>query len=260
MIAEVLPFTSRTPKSALGLPPYAVEKHNVDLTGTQLEIYDLMASRFRRQLSDADTWRDRFGTLRRARPLRLLQAASNPDLLIDPIATFKSRERQPGTISPSWIGSRPTARQTTCKVTSRPGIVSEIADGGGKVVCWSNFVSNLDQFTRLLQKELGIPTYQIDGRVPAGVDALHGEGASDKEQPGESDTRELIIEKFLNEPGPAVLVTNPASCSESISLHSSCHNAVYLDRTYDCALFLHLLIAFTGWALLLMQLLPYIFF
>jgi hypothetical protein len=35
-----------------------------------------------------------------------------------------------------------------------------------------------------------------------------------------------------------VLVTNPASCSESISLHSSCHNAIYLDRTYDCALFL----------------------
>jgi hypothetical protein len=33
-------------------------------------------------------------------------------------------------------------------------------------------------------------------------------------------------------------VTNPASCSESISLHHSCHNAIYLDRTYDSALFL----------------------
>jgi hypothetical protein len=33
-------------------------------------------------------------------------------------------------------------------------------------------------------------------------------------------------------------VTNPASCSESISLHRGCHNAIYLDRTYDCAQFL----------------------
>ena len=48
----------------------------------------------------------------------------------------------------------------------------------------------------------------------------------------------MIIQRFLGTAGPAVLVTNPASCSESISLHSSCHNAIYLDRTYDCALFL----------------------
>jgi hypothetical protein len=33
-------------------------------------------------------------------------------------------------------------------------------------------------------------------------------------------------------------VTNPASSSESISLHRACHNAIYLDRTYDCAQFL----------------------
>lgn len=35
-----------------------------------------------------------------------------------------------------------------------------------------------------------------------------------------------------------MLVTNPASCSESISLHEGCHHAIYLDRTYDCAQFL----------------------
>jgi hypothetical protein len=30
-------------------------------------------------------------------------------------------------------------------------------------------------------------------------------------------------------------VANPAACAESISLHSSCFVAVYLDRTHDCA-------------------------
>src|SRR5581483_7916405 len=56
--------------------------------------------------------------------------------------------------------------------------------------------------------------------------------------PPEAETRERIIESFLNTEGAAVIVTNPASCSESISLHRTCHNAIYLDRTYDCALFL----------------------
>ena len=32
-------------------------------------------------------------------------------------------------------------------------------------------------------------------------------------------------------------MTNPATSSESISLHRACHNAIYLDRTYDAALF-----------------------
>ena len=32
-------------------------------------------------------------------------------------------------------------------------------------------------------------------------------------------------------------MTNPATSSESISLHKACHNAIYLDRTYDAALF-----------------------
>jgi hypothetical protein len=54
----------------------------------------------------------------------------------------------------------------------------------------------------------------------------------------EADTREQIIDKFLGTNGPAVLVTNPASTSGSISLYSTCHNAIYLDRTYECALFL----------------------
>ena len=83
-----------------------------------------------------------------------------------------------------------------------------------------------------------MPTYQIDGRVPAGDETVDDAQSEHTKNPGDDDTREQIIDRFLNVLGPAVLVTNPASCSESISLHTFCHNAVYLDRTYDCALFL----------------------
>ena len=114
-------------------------------------------------------------------------------------------------------------------------IVGEIAESGGKVVCWSNFVANLDQFADLVRSRLRLPVFQIDGRVPAGNDALHADADSSTDAPGEGDTRELVIHKFLHLAGPAVLVTNPASTSESVSLHRSRHNAIYLDRTYDCA-------------------------
>jgi len=35
-----------------------------------------------------------------------------------------------------------------------------------------------------------------------------------------------------------VLIANPAACGESISLHKICHNAIYIDRTFNCAHFL----------------------
>lgn len=235
--ATVLPFVHRTPKAALGLPPYEVFEHSVPLHGIQAEVYQLIASRFRQSLADAETWRDKLDALRRGRPIRLLQAAANPDLLNGRDAFFAAPRVDNG--SPTLMDRLATypARETPAKSVAALDIIRTIAANDGKVVCWSNFVSNLDHFTELVKQTLGLPAYQIDGRVPSGDDALHAqEGPADS--PGETDTREQIIARFLDTPGPAVLVTNPASCSESISLHRTCWNAIYLDRTYDCALYL----------------------
>jgi SNF2-related domain len=80
VLHDVHPFVARTPKAALGLRPYEIHRHEVALRATQAEIYDLIVSRFRRRIEDADTWADKLEALRRARPVRLLQAAANPDL------------------------------------------------------------------------------------------------------------------------------------------------------------------------------------
>lgn len=80
ILNNVQPFMSRTPKEALGLRPYKVSRHEVPLQGTQAEIYQLIVSGLRRRIDDAETWADKVETLRRARPIRLLQAATNPDL------------------------------------------------------------------------------------------------------------------------------------------------------------------------------------
>lgn len=236
----VLPFVHRTPKSALGLPPYEVVEHSVPLQGIQAEVYQLITNRFRQSLADAETWRDKLDALRRGRPIRLLQAAANPDLLNNRDTYFAAPRIANAT--PTLMDRLATyhARETPAKSLAALDLVRDIAAKDGKVVCWSNFVPNLDHFTHLVKDTLGLPAYQIDGRVPSGDDALHAshpEGVP-ADGPGETDTREQIIARFLDTPGPAVLVTNPASCSESISLHRTCWNAIYLDRTYDCALYL----------------------
>ncbi|WP_176722224.1 SNF2-related protein [Candidatus Thiosymbion oneisti] len=238
VLGKIGPFVSRTPKEALGLSPYEVIRHAVDLRATQAEIYALIYNQFRRHLQDAQTWQDKLNALRRGRPIRLLQAAANPALfnVRDSYYRLPRLEERPPTLM-ERLAAYPQ-KELPAKSLAALDLVASIMDRQEKVVCWSNFVANLDHFRKLVHERLGVPCFQIDGRVPAGTDALRDDPNERCGRPGEEDTREVIIQRFLANESPAVLITNPASCSESISLHSSCHNAIYLDRTYDCALFL----------------------
>jgi len=237
VLHEIQPFISRTPKAALNLRPYEVFRHIAEMTGTQAEIYDLIENQLRRSLPEAATWKEKIERLRRNRPLRLLQAATNPDLLNQSDRFFGIPRID--TPSASLLERLATYRTTETPVKSLLALrlIGEIATRGQKVVCWSNFVPNLDQFSELVRSKLKLPCFQIDGRVATARETLYEE-ESKTQTIEDEETRERIIERFLASEGPAVLVTNPASCSESISLHRTCHNAIYLDRTYDCALFL----------------------
>ncbi len=238
VLRAVHPFVSRTPKETLGLPPYQVVRHQVPMDRTQEEIYLLVESNFRRRLDDADQWQEKLAALRRGRPIRLLQAASNPDVLnrVDGFYGLPRLVSQNPTLMERLAGYRST--EVPSKSLTALGLIREMADRGEKVVVWSNFLLNLDQFTQLVRTESTVPAFQVDGRIPTGDESSDERIDHLSPYPQEGDTREQIIERFLATTGPAVLVTNPASCSESISLHRSCHNAIYLDRTYDCALFL----------------------
>lgn len=238
VLKEIHPFVGRTPKSALGLLPYEVNYHQVPLGTLQAEIYHLVASGLRRRIEGAESWQDKIEALRRARPIRLLQAAANPDLFNS--ADNFYRLPRSGVDNPTLMDRLANYRvhETPAKSEAALQLVTDIAEMGGKVVCWSNFVANLDQFSGLVRKRLALTCFQIDGRIPTGDEPMDDQPNGGRANPNDTDTRERIIDRFLGTKGPAVLVTNPASCSESISLHRGCHHAIYLDRTYDCAQFL----------------------
>ena len=69
-----------------------------------------------------------------------------------------------------------------------------------------------------------------------GADFIHGgvETGSDEEE----FTREGKIARFHSDEKSYVLVANPAACAESISLHTVCHHAIYVDRNYNAAQYL----------------------
>ena len=94
-----------------------------------------------------------------------------------------------------------------------------------KVVIWTNFVGTLfrikDAFDAL----------DWDNRV------VYGGTPTDDAQDG--DSREEIIEEFKDRNSNLdILIANPAACAESISLHKTCHNAIYYDLSYNCAEYL----------------------
>ncbi len=238
VLQRIQPFLTRTPKEELGLGPYEIVRHEIALRDTQKDIYDLIVSSFRRRIERAELWTDKIESLRRGRPVRLLQAATNPNTLNSAEDYYRL---------PRLENSNPTLmerlvtyadRETPAKFEVALDIISSIVENGGKVVCWSNFISNLDQFARYIRSRLPIPVFQVDGRIPVGDEVEYDDPNPGCSPPRELETREGIITRFLDAVGSAVLVTNPASCSESISLHHGCHNAIYLDRTYDGAMFL----------------------
>ena len=235
VLPSIVPFTTRTAKVELGLPPFRAERHDIPIGGTQAQIYRLIRNRLRGRLKDAVTWEDKLEALRRARPIRLLQAAANPDLLNHPDDAHRLSAVSPANPTLMERLARFAATDRPAKSIAAIDLVRTLTTEGDKIVCWSNFIRNLDSFRKLLRVELALPTFQVDGRVPTSDDP-----GQDRDGGGvhEDDSREERIERFLNTDGPAVLVTNPATSSESISLHRGCRHAVYLDRTYDAALFL----------------------
>lgn len=106
--------------------------------------------------------------------------------------------------------------------------VKELKAKKEKVVIWTNFVGTIEKLEKYFKEELGLNCRSIYGKIPIEQTSIADEL-----------TREQIRDEFVNEKsGLDILIANPAACAESISLHKTCHNAVYYDLSYNCAQYL----------------------
>lgn len=214
------PFFFRITKSQLELPTPSFHFKKYRLSPLQELIYKGVAAKFLSELEISNKDKQILRELRRARSIRLLQIASNPSLLRANceeflVPPFDAKGLDIGDV----INNYPNL-EIPSKIQAVVNLADELVSKGEKVLIWSMFVHNLFMIEKLLVKYNPVVIY---GGIPY---------TNDEEV---EISREQLIHKFKTDNNCKLLIANPAACAESISLHKVCHNAIYLDRSFNCA-------------------------
>jgi len=94
------------------------------------------------------------------------------------------------------------------------------------------FIKTIETLADYL-KSVGIETRLLYGSTPVASDDMTEVDESYE------NTREGIIKEFHKADSSfSVIIANPFAVAESISLHKVCHNAIYIERSFNCAHFI----------------------
>lgn len=223
----IAPLYVRTTKNELGLRNPFISIDFLAMSELQQQIYDAMLDRYA-GIFDLDR-RDRamFAQMGEV-AMYLLQAACSPRLLSesgDPARAY----RFPSLAIPA--GSRLASlidnyadHEIPAKIERACRIIDANVELGRKTLVWSNFPGNLLDLERQLA---GLNPALIYGAIPS----------YDRAEPGVR-TRERELERFRNHPDCWVMLANPAAMSEGVSLHLSCNDAIYIERTFNAGQYL----------------------
>lgn len=231
LIDEISPFFIRVKKSDLGIPPATSELIQVEMSDAQRRVYDAIE---RRIIDTLDTTEDSpfLRRVRRARLIRLQQVATNPLLLrraLYNMNDFGEEAIEESEEDKIFIDDicHFVSEEIPQKFTVAADLAEDIISKGGKVVIWANFIYNIDQLYDYLESR-GIPSRKLYGATPV---------ESDNET--ENETREKIVKEFNSDDSSFnVIIANPFAVAESISLHKKCHNAIYIERSFNAAHFI----------------------
>jgi SNF2 family DNA or RNA helicase len=220
----------RTTKAELGLRPPTLHVELVRLEGLQAEIYDALRNRYAGMfdLSRPDrTVLAQMGDV----TMYLLEAATNPALLAGRSPDQGAIPfRYPSLAIPpnsdlAELIARYHRHEIPLKFKKLARLVEQNAAQNRKTLIWSNFVGNLLALERLLARYRPALVY-------GGVPSVEGE------PPPGLRTREGELAKFRQDENCLVLLANPAATGEGVSLHEVCHDAIYLDRTFNAGQYL----------------------
>ena len=226
---EISPFFMRVKKSDLKLPePKVHEPIQIPMDEEQRKIYDYLSSKVAAELQDFSVGQDGTDILKAARMIRLRQCASNPNLLKKPLEEHFFQTGDIGVLDPEIYQLIQSYNSIPPKFYKLKDLLFDIIkkDGpDGRVVVWSNFVTNLKSMSSFLHKN-GIANRLLTGEVPTETENT----------PKDIETRQKIVKEF-HEPECeySVILANPAAVGESISLHKACRNAVYFEKDFNAA-------------------------
>lgn len=235
LLNAVAPFFIRVKKSDLGIP-MATEHEPiiVPMGSAQRRIYDVIEKKYMNEIvsSKDNSFKQ---DLIKARLIRMMQAATNPNLLSVPLQQFANNEGFDAkeVVEDSSLIKEVleySKNETPAKFIKAKELIEKIIASGGKVVVWAIYVKNILDFQEYLL-ENGIDCRTLYGATPVAT--------GDEEDDDTIETREKIIAEFHKEDSSfKVIIANPFAVSESISLHKVCHNAIYMERSFNAAHFI----------------------
>ncbi|GAB2845922.1 DEAD/DEAH box helicase [Streptomyces deserti] len=208
------PLFTRTTKQELGLPPVRMRVRYVDMPELHSEIYNSLMGGM-----GSGAAREDLSSLGRT-ALRLLMAATSPALLLegasryDPLVyQLPPLEVPEGSSLYALLQNLPDY-ELSPKYKEAVAIVAENAQQGRKTLVWTTFVRSLTTLERMFEKYSPAVVY------------------------GGTPDRDEQLRRFREDPSCMVLISNPATLGEGISLHHVCHDALYIDRDFMAGRFL----------------------
>jgi hypothetical protein len=199
----------RTTKHELGLTPAVRHFHDVPMADGQLALYGVVKSEILRQITKAMSNASPDFLSARKSVMRLLQLSTNPTLAL------QAMTRDMRDIS-SGIADQVVEEGASLKMREVCAHARALAREGKKTVIWTIFTQSILDLERILADLNPVSLY---GAIPSG-------------ELSDLATREGRLAKFHQDPYCKVMIANPAAAGEGISLHTVCHDAIYLDRSY----------------------------
>ena len=213
-------FFVRTTKKELNIPTPTRKFITVEMSDTQLALYSLVLGNLMKQVEgitsiDKSNFRDVRKSI-----IRLIMISTNPILLTTRM--IENGEFYFGDNISSKIHlelQKELSEGGSPKIKTACDMARKLAEEGKKTVIWSYFRNNIEFIGKYALKDLHAE--YIHGGVNIGSE-------------DEFDTRKYKIKKFKDITSECkVLVANYASCAEGISLHHACHDAIYIDRSFQ---------------------------
>ncbi|MFJ1959281.1 DEAD/DEAH box helicase [Streptomyces massasporeus] len=212
------PLFTRTTKAELGLPPVSTYLTPVPMPPLHQEVYEALVGRFSARAAGSESDFLALGKV----IVYMLMAATSPALLAvgttrhEPLSYQVPPLSVPeGTPLFELMRDLPSYEMSP-KYREVLAIVGQNAAQGRKTLVWSTFVRSLNTLERMLSEFSPALVY---GAMP------------------DAD-REAAIKRFRHDPDCMVLLSNPGTLGEGISLHHHCHDAIYVDRDFAAGRFL----------------------
>ncbi len=216
-IDELDPLFTRITKNQLGLPPIDTVYLDCPMTEFQTEIYETIAWAI---AQDANN-RDRFQAYQdyERNVMYWIMASTDPSLL------GENNQFSDALIDLEGVPLQDRIRryaegELSGKLSALQVFLRDIVRREDKIIIWCNFRGTLVKVQEMIERDFGVQVRKIDGSVDKDDDV------------NPLENKEKNLRDFRDEDDVNVLIANPASLAESISLHEVCHHAIYVDRTY----------------------------